>query len=120
MKNQTSQQVLGRKTYFSPKCTKTKITALARSIDLKGGWTCFIEQIVKIKGLGKKSGSITSAYRTVCFYLIYHRTYQQLLNCFLGLAWWHTSGLGPFEHFLHILELWPIKKIRPICVILTF
>ena len=35
----TSQQVLGRNKICLKKKTKTKITALARSIDLKSAWT---------------------------------------------------------------------------------
>ena len=37
---------------------KTKMTALARSVDLNGRWTHF-EKPIKITGLGKKSGFIS-------------------------------------------------------------
>ena len=41
------------------KNTRTKLTALARSIDLKGGWTDFHRKNNINQGLGKNAGFIT-------------------------------------------------------------
>ena len=46
----------------SLKKTKTKMTAMQKSIDLKHPRTIFIEQSIKIKGLGKNGGSIMHPY----------------------------------------------------------
>ena len=45
-------------TYVFQKSAKTKMTALARSIDSKGGWTDSIEKYIKTKGLGLESSFI--------------------------------------------------------------
>ena len=72
-KNPTSQQVLGRTNHFVEKY-RTEMTTLARSIDLKNGWTNFhliyiyiyIYIYIKIKGLGNKSGFISCPHGRVC------------------------------------------------------
>ena len=54
-------KVLGLST-FLVFITKTKMTALAKSIDLKGGWTDLNGKSMKIRGLANKSAFITPPY----------------------------------------------------------
>ena len=61
----TSQQLWNEGTLFLKK-RKTKMTALARSIDLNVVGPIVFERPIEINGLGGKSCFITAPYWTVC------------------------------------------------------